>query len=197
MQRCYGGLNRSHQRTIRPTSVIGKDSTALCWGRGKLAGCLWAFTVYTSSKDISGGPHTPKLMIKHQGQHNVAAGDVANSRGGAGAGGRGAWADQRERFSSDRTRGWGEGRQSEMSVSGKGKLAIHERGRDRMWQIISSWWRILYGWVWVELYEKWNVGVFRLGLVSFNTHWRKLENKTYCDVNAFLRRSSQHALWFY
>lgn len=50
--------------------------------QGKLAGCFQAFTVCTPSKDSSGGPHTPKLMIKHQGQHNAAAGDGVNSRGG-------------------------------------------------------------------------------------------------------------------
>lgn len=43
--------------------------------QGKLTGCLHAFTVCTPSKGSSGGAHTPKLMIKHQGRHNVAAGD--------------------------------------------------------------------------------------------------------------------------
>lgn len=56
--------------------------------QGKLAGCLHAFTVCTPSKDSSGGPHTPKLMIKHQGQHNVAAGDGVYGGGGV-DGGRG------------------------------------------------------------------------------------------------------------
>lgn len=54
--------------------------------RGKLTGCLHAFTVCSPSKDSGGGPRTPQLMIKHQGQHNVA--DGANARGGA-DGGRG------------------------------------------------------------------------------------------------------------
>lgn len=49
----------------------------------KLAGCLYAFAVCTPSKDGSGGPHTPQLMIKHQGQHNVAAGDGVYGGGGA------------------------------------------------------------------------------------------------------------------
>lgn len=56
--------------------------------QGKLAGCLHAFTVCTPSKNSSGRPHTPKLMIKHQGQHNVAAGDGVYGGGGV-DGGRG------------------------------------------------------------------------------------------------------------
>lgn len=70
---------------------MGKIARPLAVGelqQGKLAGCFHAFTVCTPSKDSSGGSHTPKLMIKHQGQHNVAAGDGEYSRGGA-DGGRG------------------------------------------------------------------------------------------------------------
>lgn len=66
--------------------VGGKTDRPLAEGelqQGKLAGCFHAFTVCTPSKDSSGGPHTPKLMIKHQGQHNVAARDGVYSRGGA------------------------------------------------------------------------------------------------------------------
>lgn len=53
--------------------------------RGKLAGCLRAFTVRTPSNGSGGGPHTPQLMIKHQGRHNVAV-DRENGRGGADGG---------------------------------------------------------------------------------------------------------------
>lgn len=53
-----------------------------------MAVCLHAFTVCTSSKDSSGGPHTPKLMIKHKGQHNVAAGDGVYGGGGVDGGRR-------------------------------------------------------------------------------------------------------------
>lgn len=70
---------------------MGKIARPLAVGesqQGKLAGCLHAFTVCTPSKDSSGGPHTPKLMIKHQGQHNVAAGDGVYGGGGV-DGGRG------------------------------------------------------------------------------------------------------------
>lgn len=69
----------------------GKIARPLAVGesqQGKLAGCLHAFTVCTPSKDSSGGPHTPKLMIKHQGQHNVAARDGVYGGGGV-DGGRG------------------------------------------------------------------------------------------------------------
>lgn len=55
--------------------------------RGKLAGCLHAFIVCTPSKGSSGGPHSPQLMIKHQGRHNVAM-NREDGRGGA-DGGRG------------------------------------------------------------------------------------------------------------
>lgn len=67
--------------------------------QGKLTGCLHAFTVCTPSKDSDGGPHTPKLMIKHQGQHNVAAGEGEYGRGGVdgGRGYQGIW----KRFCSD------------------------------------------------------------------------------------------------
>lgn len=63
--------------------------------QGKLAGCLHACTVCTPSKDSSGGPHTPKLMIKHQGQHNVAAGDGVYGGDGVDGGG-GVSGDQGE-----------------------------------------------------------------------------------------------------
>lgn len=53
--------------------------------RGKLVGCLHAFTVHTPSKGSGGGPHTPQLMIKHQGQRNVAV-DGEDRRGGADSG---------------------------------------------------------------------------------------------------------------
>lgn len=83
----------------------GKIARPLAVGesrQGKLAGCLHVFTVCTPSKDSSGGPHTPKLMIKHQGQHNVATGDGVYGRGGV-DGGRGVSRYQgiRKRFSSD------------------------------------------------------------------------------------------------
>lgn len=55
--------------------------------RGKLTGCLRAFTVCTPSNGSSGGPHTPQLMIKHQGRNNAGA-DGENGRGGV-DGGRG------------------------------------------------------------------------------------------------------------
>lgn len=67
----------------------GKIARPLAVGesqQGKLAGCIHAFTVCTPSKDSSGGPHTPKLMIKHQGQHNVATGDGVYGGGGVDSG---------------------------------------------------------------------------------------------------------------
>lgn len=76
----------------------GELAQALAVGesqQGKLAGCLHAFTVCTPSKESSGRPHTPKLMIKHQGQHNVAAGDGVYDRGGV-DGGRGVSGYQEE-----------------------------------------------------------------------------------------------------
>lgn len=40
--------------------------------RAKLAGCLHHFIVCAPSKDLSRGPNTSQLMIKHQGQDNVS-----------------------------------------------------------------------------------------------------------------------------